>query len=83
MENTVAEGVALERFTSAGGDHGAEAGPDNVKDQAHDGKGWVELDDGLFAASDGLVSFLLGAHSNFQILSIIILIDTPILAFEN
>ncbi len=46
----MAEGVALEFVTGASGDHGAKTGPDDVEDEAHDGEGWVKLDNGFFAA---------------------------------
>ena len=39
LEDTMAKSVALEFVTGASGDHSAEAGPDDVEDQAHNGKG--------------------------------------------
>ena len=66
LEDAVAESVALELVTSAGGDHGAEAGPNDVQDEAHNGEGGVELDHRLFAASNCLVHLFFAAHCNFQ-----------------
>ena len=53
------EGVALELFAGASGDHGSERGSEwnAVEDQANEGEGWVELDHGLLAASNSFVSF--------------------------
>ena len=67
LEETVDKSHALEIGASASGDHRAHTRLNDVEDEADEGQGGVKLDDGIFAATNGVIGGFRGSggHSSF------------------